>query len=69
MILKTKDLVEKPVKDLQEELEGLRKQLFENNMLFHSRRLENTSSTREIRKSIARILTVIKQKENEETRS
>lgn len=63
MILKAKDLVEKSETELQEELAKLRKDLFESKMSFYSRKLENISSMREIRKSIARILTILKTRE------
>lgn len=66
MILKVKDLVEKTSKDLEADLADLRKQLFEAKMAFHSRKLENTSSLREIKKSIARIQTILRQKATEE---
>jgi large subunit ribosomal protein L29 len=69
MILKSKDLREKSIKDLQEELKGLRKQLFESKMSNYSRNLENISSLREFKKSIARILTILKQKKQEEALS
>jgi large subunit ribosomal protein L29 len=62
MILKATDLREKSETELKEELETLRKDLFESRMKFHSRRLENTSSLRELKKSIARIQTVLAQK-------
>jgi large subunit ribosomal protein L29 len=65
MILKAKDLRDKTIAELKEELEDLRKQLFTSKMDFHSRRLENSSVMREIKKSVARILTVIKEKEGE----
>lgn len=65
MILKALDLREKSEAELNEELEKLRKELFESKMKFHSRRLENTSSMRELKKSIARIQTVIAEKSKE----
>lgn len=66
MILKAKDLVEKTEKELYEELESLRKQLFEAKMDFHARRLENSSAMRELKKSIARVLTVLQNKQDQE---
>lgn len=65
MIVKAKDLVEKTEAELYEELESLRKQLFEAKMDFHARRLENSSLMRELKKSIARVLTVIREKETQ----
>ena len=67
MIVKAKDLVEKTEAELYEELESLRKQLFEAKMDFHARRLENSSLMREIKKSIARVLTVLQNKQDKET--
>ena len=64
MILKALDLREKTEAELNEELDKLRRELFEAKMQFHSRRLENSSSLREMRKSIARIQTVIAEKAN-----
>lgn len=66
MILKVKDLKDKSISELKEELKGLRKQLFESRMSNFSRNLENISTLREIRKSIARILTLINEKTKEE---
>ena len=66
MILKAKDLTEKTEKELYEELESLRKQLFEAKMEFHARRLENSSTMREMKKSIARVLTVLQNKQDSE---
>lgn len=65
MILKSKDIREKTAVELQEELAKLRKELFESKMSFHSRKLENTSSLRELKKSIARINTILAERENE----
>lgn len=65
MILKAIDLREKSEEELLQELENLRKELFEAKMKFHSRRLENTSSMRELRKSIARIQSVLVEKQME----
>ena len=64
MILKAIDLREKSEAELKEELEKLRRELFEARMKFHSRNLENTSSMRELKKSIARIQTVVKEKQS-----
>lgn len=63
MILKALDLREKTEVELYEELEKLRKELFEAKMKFHSRNLENTSSIRELKKSIARIQSVLTEKQ------
>ncbi|MBT6843813.1 MAG: 50S ribosomal protein L29 [Candidatus Melainabacteria bacterium] len=63
MILKSKDIRDKTTVELQEELVKLRKELFESKMSFHSRKLENTSTINQLKKSIARILTIITEKE------
>ena len=63
MLLKAKDLRDKSVEDLKSELQDLYNDLFEAKMNFHSRKLDNVSSIREIKKSIARIFTVIKETE------
>ena len=63
MILKSKDIRDKTTVELQEELVKLRKELFESKMSFHSRKLENTSTINKLKKSIARILTIITEKE------
>jgi large subunit ribosomal protein L29 len=65
MILKTRELQEKSTTELYEELAKVRKELFEARMKFYSRNLENSSLMRELRKSIARINTVLKQKETQ----
>jgi large subunit ribosomal protein L29 len=69
MILKTKDLIEKSQKDLNEQLADLRKELFTTKMAFHARKLENTSTLKQLKRSIARIQTILTQKSNKETRN
>jgi len=69
MILKTKDLIEKSEKDLNEQLADLRKELFTAKMAFHSRKLENTSTLKQLKRSIARIQTILKQKSTKEARN
>ncbi len=66
MILKAKDIREKTVAELKEEQTKLRKESFLARMSFHSRKLENTSSMRDIKKSLARIATIITEKEGQE---
>jgi large subunit ribosomal protein L29 len=68
MILKAIDLREKSEVELREELEKLRRELFESRMKFHSRNLENTSSLRELKKSIARIHSVLNEKKLDESK-
>ena len=63
MLLKAKDLRDKSVDELKSELKTLYNDLFEAKMALHSRKLEILSSIREIKKSVARIYTVIKEKE------
>lgn len=65
MILKANDLREKTEAELQEQLEDLRKELFTAKMDFHARKLENHSSLREFKKSIARIQTILALKAKE----
>lgn len=66
MILKSKDIRDKSPVELQEELAKLRKDLFESKMSFHSRKLENTSTIKQIKKSIARILTIQNEEKGED---
>lgn len=66
MILKAKDIKDKTVAELQEEQVKLRKELFEAKMSFHSRKLENTSTMRNLKRSLARIQTILAQKEQQE---
>jgi large subunit ribosomal protein L29 len=63
MILKAKKLIEMTVEELNVELDSLYTNLFDVKMALHSRKLENISSLRELKKSIARIKTILKQKE------
>lgn len=63
MILKAKKLIEMTVEELNVELNSLYTSLFDVKMALHSRKLENISSLRELKKSIARIKTILKQKE------
>ena len=65
MILKTKDLRNKSEQELNEELVTLRKELFEARMSFHARKLENSSLMKNLRKSIAKILTIQNEKQQE----
>ncbi len=63
MILKAKDIREKTKEELQEEKAKLSEELFKAKMSFHSRKLENTSSIRHIKRSLARIATILTEKE------
>ena len=62
MILKALDLREKSETELEEELTKLKAELFQTKMNFHARKTENHSAMREMKKSIARILTILKDK-------
>ncbi len=63
MLLKTKDLRDKSITELQEELVSLKEQLFKAKMQLNSRQLENSSLLATLRKSIARVQTLITEKE------
>lgn len=63
MILKAKKLSEMTVEELNSELNSLYEALFDAKMALHSRKLENVSSLKEMKKSIARIKTILSQKE------
>jgi large subunit ribosomal protein L29 len=63
MILKVKDLINKTDTELNEELNSLKDKLFETRMSFHARKLENTNAMRQLKKSIARILTIVRSRE------
>ena len=65
MIVKTKDLREKNTEDLNAELASLQKELFDAKMAFYSRKLENSSLMKNIRKSIAKILTILNERNQE----
>ena len=66
MILKAKDIRDKTVAELQEEQAKLAKELFVAKMSFHSRKLENTSTMRNLKRSLARIQTILAEKEGQE---
>ncbi len=63
MILKAKDIREKNEAELREELAKLRREEFDARMAFHARKLDSSAKLGQLRKSIARILTVLKEKE------
>jgi large subunit ribosomal protein L29 len=66
MILKAKDIRDKTVAELKEEQAKLSKELFVAKMSFHSRKLENTSTMRNLKRSLARIQTILAEKEGQE---
>ena len=63
MLLKAEELRDKSIDELNAELKSLYADLFDAKMSLSSRKLENVSSIKEMKKSIARIFTVIKEKE------
>lgn len=63
MLLKTRDLREKNIEELSEELANLRTEAFKVRMQLTARQIENTSELRNIRKSIARVETLIREKQ------
>lgn len=58
-----KELRGKDIKELREEEKRIRGELFENRFRHGTRQLNDTASLAEGRKDIARVLTVIKEKE------
>ena len=58
------DLKAKTVTELNEELTAAKKELFNLRFQNATNQLDNTSRIREVRKNIARIQTVIKEKAN-----
>lgn len=65
MIVKTKDLREKSPEELATDLASFKQELFEAKMAFHSRKLENSSLMRTLRKSIAQINTIVQERSQE----
>lgn len=65
-MLKVKDLKEKTLEELAEELSSLQKELLQHRLAFHARNLENTCSMRNTKKSISRVLTIMNEKKLEE---
>ena len=59
-----KELQEKSVTELNEELVAAKKELFNLKFQNATNQLENTSRIKEVRKNIARIQTVISEKAN-----
>ena len=62
--MKAADLNKKTVLDLRVELEGLLEQQFKVRMSHGAGQLPQTHTLREVRRDVARVRTVIKQKEN-----
>ncbi len=59
------DLRELSVEELEKEVEGLRQELFNLRFQHATHQLEDTARIRKVRRSIARILTLIKEKAGE----
>ncbi len=66
MPMKAKELREKTSPELEEKLHSLREELFNLRYQGKTGRLEKPSRIRSIKRDIARILTIIKEKENAE---
>lgn len=60
------EMREKSIEELNDELVELKENLLKERMAFHSRQSENSAAMRNIRKDIARVKTIIKEKEIEE---
>ncbi len=65
MIVKTKDLREKSPEELAADLANFKTELFQAKMAFHSRKLENSSLMKTLRKSIAQINTIVQERSQE----
>jgi large subunit ribosomal protein L29 len=63
--MKTSELREKTVKELNDQLLSLKEEQFNLRMQKSMGQLENTSRIGEVRKSIARVKTLITEKKNE----
>ncbi len=61
--MKVKDLREKTVEELNQQLEETRKELFNLRLQQVAGQLENSSRIRDLRRSVARINTLLGQKE------
>lgn len=67
--MKFKELKEKDEKGLNEELNGKRRHLFDLRTQAVTQKLENPSQIGATRRDIARILTIQKQRQTEQTKS
>ena len=63
--MKTSELRDKTVKELNDQLLSLKEEQFNLRMQKSMGQLDNTSRIREVRKSIARVKTLITEKKNE----
>ncbi len=64
-----KALASKSLKQLQEQLDELTKELSQSRLALFANKLENTSKINRLRKDIARVKTVITQKNTQEKKS
>jgi len=63
--MKAKELRQKTIKELQELLQEKRKRLSQLEFDLSSKKLKNTREIREVKKDIARVLTILKVKDIE----
>ena len=63
MIMKAKEMKAKSVADLQQELLSLNKEQFGLRMQLATQQLSNTSQLRKVRRNIARVKTVLTEKD------
>ncbi|OUT97116.1 MAG: 50S ribosomal protein L29 [Betaproteobacteria bacterium TMED41] len=67
--MKFSELKDKNIFDLEKELESLSKAQFSLRMQYGTQQLTNTSQLRQTKRNIARVKTVIRQKELETTKT
>jgi large subunit ribosomal protein L29 len=65
--MKPKEIREKTLKELEQKIYSLKEELFNLRYQAKTGRLEKPSRIRNIKKDIARINTILKEKENEQT--
>ncbi len=65
--MKPKEIREKTLKELEQKIHSLKEELFNLRYQAKTGRLEKPSRIRNIKKDIARINTIFKEKENEQT--
>jgi large subunit ribosomal protein L29 len=65
--MKPKEIREKTLKELEQKIYSLKEELFNLRYQAKTGRLEKPSRIRNIKKDIARINTIFKEKENEQT--
>ena len=67
--MKTKEIREKSAQELEQKLHSLQEELFHLRYQANTGRLEKPSQIRNIKKDIARIYTIIKERTNNEPRT